>query len=245
VSIKIGSRVFAPRLLMTLLTLVVLAGLVALGRWQLRRADEKRVLYDAFAAGNDATQTIVLATSPVPRYSQLEAHGHYDESRQVLIDNMVSADGRAGYYAITPFALDGGGWILVNRGWVPVGASRALVPKIPVNADERPIRGRADKLPAPGIQLSGRAPLGPPFPVVASFPDHADIARLLNEAAWSGAAEVILLNAQEPDGYVRNWSPPGFPPPRHIGYAVQWFALAAALVVIYFVTNTRKVAANP
>jgi surfeit locus 1 family protein len=229
---------------MTLLTLVVLAGLLSLGRWQLRRADEKRVLYEAFAAGGDATQTIVPATSPVPRYGHVEAHGHYDASRQVLIDNMVSTDGRAGYYAITPFALDGGGWILVNRGWVPVGASRAQVPKIPVDSDERRIRGRADRLPAPGIQLSGRAPLAAPFPVVASFPDHADIARLLNEETWTGAAEVILLDAQEPDGYVRNWSPPGFPPLRHIGYAVQWFALAAALVVIYFVTNTRKAAVH-
>ncbi len=44
----------------------------------------------------------------------------------------------------------------------------------------------------------------------------------------------------EPDGYVRTWSPPGFPPMRHIGYAVQWFALALALLVIYLVTNLRQ-----
>jgi surfeit locus 1 family protein len=228
---------------MTLLTLVVLAGLVSLGRWQLRRADEKRALYDAFAAGSDATQTVVSATAPVPRYGHVEALGAYDASRQVLIDNMVSADGQAGYYVMTPFKLHGGGWILVNRGWVPVGLSRAHRPEIPVNDNERRIRGRADKLPAPGIQLSGRAPLAPPFPVVASFPSHADMARLLDEGVWSSAAEVVLLDPGEPDGYRRHWSPPGFPPLRHIGYAVQWFALAAALAVIYFVTNTRKVAA--
>jgi surfeit locus 1 family protein len=39
---------------------------------------------------------------------------------------------------------------------------------------------------------------------------------------------------------VRNWAPPGFPPMRHIGYAVQWFALALTLFVIYVVTNTRR-----
>ena len=44
----------------------------------------------------------------------------------------------------------------------------------------------------------------------------------------------------EPDGYVRNWVPPGFPPMRHIGYAVQWFGLALALAVIYVVTNFRR-----
>jgi surfeit locus 1 family protein len=69
------------------------------------------------------------------------------------------------------------------------------------------------------------------------------MARLLNEGVWTAAAEVILLDPGQPDGYLRNWSPPGLPPLRHLGYAVQWFALAVALVVIYVVTNTRKVAA--
>jgi cytochrome oxidase assembly protein ShyY1 len=30
---------------------------------------------------------------------------------------------------------------------------------------------------------------------------------------------------------------------RHIGYAVQWFGLAAALIVIYVVTNLKPVKA--
>src|SRR5438477_3442536 len=169
---------------MTLLTLLMLLGLVSLGLWQLRRADEKRVLYEAFAAGGDAAQVIESATVPVRRYRHVQAIGAYDASRQVLIDNMVSADGRAGYYVITPFALNGGGWILVNRGWVPVGPSRRALPEIGVNAAQRRIRGRADKLPVPGIRLAGRAPLAPPFPVVASFPDHAEIAGLLGGGAW-------------------------------------------------------------
>jgi len=242
VSITIGSRIFAPRPLMTLLTLVLLALLISLGRWQLRRADEKRVLYDSFASGSDATRPIEAATPPLPRYQHLAAAGHYDDSRQVLIDNMVESE-QAGYFVITPFELQGGGWILVNRGWVPVGASRAQLPAIPVNAQARTLHGRADNLPSPGIQLGTRGVLAPPYPVVASFPTHEEIAALLKEARWARAADLILLDPGEPDGYVRRWSPPGFPPMRHIGYAVQWFGLATALFVIYIVTNSRRVAA--
>lgn len=241
-SITIGSRIFAPRPLMTLLTLVLLALLISLGRWQLRRADEKRVLYDSFASGSDATRPIEAATPPLPRYQHLAAAGHYDDSRQVLIDNMVESE-QAGYFVITPFELQGGGWILVNRGWVPVGASRAQLPAIPVNAQARTLHGRADNLPSPGIQLGTRGVLAPPYPVVASFPTHEEIAALLKEARWARAADLILLDPGEPDGYVRRWSPPGFPPMRHIGYAVQWFGLATALFVIYIVTNSRRVAA--
>jgi len=239
VSIKVGSRIFAPRAFTTLLTIVLIAFLISLGRWQLHRADEKRALFDSFAAGSDATLPIDLATPRLRRYQHIEAGGHYDQSRQVLIDNMVQAE-RAGYFVITPFALTGGGWVLVNRGWVPLGASRADRPAIAVPGDTRRLRGRADNMPSPGIQLGTKAALAPPYPVVAAFPSRDDIARLLRESSWTSAGDLVLLDPGEPDGYVRDWSAPGFPPMRHIAYAVQWFALALTLAVIYVVTNLRR-----
>ena len=238
-AIKIGSRIFAPRAFTTLLTIAMIALLMSLGRWQLHRADEKRVLFDSFAAGTEAARSIDLATPPVRRYQHVEASGHYDQDRQLLIDNMVNAE-RAGYFVITPFALAGGGWVLVNRGWVPLGASRAARPAIAVADDTRAVRGRADHMPSPGIQMGTKAVLAPPYPVVASFPSRAEIAQLLRESSWTEATDLVLLDPGEPDGYVRNWSPPGFPPLRHIGYAVQWFALALTLAVIYVVTNLRR-----
>ena len=238
-SIKIGSRIFEPRPFTTLLTIALVALLISLGRWQLHRADEKRVLFDSFAAGTDVTQQIDMATAPLPRYQHIEASGHYDQTRQILIDNMMNAE-RAGYFVITPFELTGGGWLLVNRGWVPLGASRAERPAIAVPGDTRRVRGRADHMPSPGIQMGTKAELAPPYPVVAGFPSHAEIARLLRESSWAAATDLVLLDPGEPDGYVRNWSAPGFPPMRHIGYAVQWFALALTLLVIYVVTNLRR-----
>jgi surfeit locus 1 family protein len=85
-----------------------------------------------------------------------------------------------------------------------------------------------------------KAALAPPYPVVASFPSRREIAGLLRESSWTQAADLVLLDPGEPDGYVRNWSAPGFPPMRHLGYAVQWFALALTLAVIYVVTNLRR-----
>ena len=238
-SIRIGSRIFAPRLFTTLLTIVLIALLISLGRWQLRRADEKRALFDSFAAGADATQAIDLRTPHLRRYQHVGASGHYDPTRQILIDNMVDAE-RAGYFVITPFALAGGGWVLVNRGWVPLGASRAERPAIPVSSDVRQVRGRADNMPSPGIQMGTKALLAPPYPVVAAFPSRNEIARLLGEPSWTSATDLVLLDPGEPDGYVRDWSPPGFPPMRHIGYAVQWFALALTLFILWVVTNLRR-----
>lgn len=242
-SIRIGSRIFAPSLFATLLTIVLIGLLVSLGRWQLRRADEKRALFDSFAAGADATQIIDLRTPPLRRYQHVAADGHYDQTRQVLIDNMMDGE-HAGYFVITPFALAGGGWVLVNRGWVPLGRSRAQRPAIPVPDDSRRVHGRADNMPSPGIQMGTKAPLAPPYPVVAAFPSRPEIARLLRESAFTAAADLVLLDPGEPDGYVRHWSAPGFPPLRHIGYAVQWFAMALTVAILYIVVNLRRPAAT-
>jgi surfeit locus 1 family protein len=244
VPITLANRTFAPRPFTTLLAIALIALLVSLGRWQLHRAEDKRALFSAFAAGSDTTHPVALQTPKVPRYSRVEATGRYDETRQILIDNMVNAE-RAGYFVITPFALQGGGWVLVNRGWVPLGKSRADRPAIPVAGDLRSIRGRADNLPSPGIQMGVPAPLAQPFPVVAAYPKREEVARLLKEPDWTSATDSILLDPAEPDGYVRNWAPPGFPPMRHIGYAVQWFGLALALAVIYVVTNFRPAKDGP
>ena len=243
-SITLANRTFAPRPFTTLLAIALIALLVSLGRWQLHRAEEKRALFSAFAAGGDTTHPIALQTPKVPRYSHIEASGRYDATRQILIDNMVDAE-RAGYFVITPFALQGGGWVLVNRGWVPLGKSRADRPAIPVAGDPRSIRGRADNLPSPGIRMGVPAPLAQPFPVVAAYPTREELARLLKEPDWTSATDLILLDAAEPDGYVRNWAPPGLPPLRHVGYAVQWFGLALALAVIYVVTNFRPAKSDP
>lgn len=242
VPVRLGSRLFQPTALMSIATLAALAGLISLGRWQLHRADEKRALYDAFAAGTDSVRTLEADTPALPRYQHVRASGRYDSGRQVLIDNMSNSRNQAGYYVITPFELTGGGWVLVNRGWVPLGASRADRPAVDVPSNAREIAGRTDNLPRAGIQMGDRLPLAPPYPVVANFPTRAEITALLHESRWTDAAQVILLDAREPDGYLREWQPPGFPPMRHIAYAVQWFGLAAALAVIYVVTNLRRVA---
>jgi surfeit locus 1 family protein len=52
--------------------------------------------------------------------------------------------------------------------------------------------------------------------------------------------QVILLDAKQPDGFVREWRPKTFPPERHLGYAVTWFALAATVLIVFLLTNLRN-----
>ncbi len=213
--------------------------LISLGRWQLRRADEKRVLFDSFAAGTDATRLIDLGTPRLPRYQHIEAGGHYDQARQILIDNMVNAE-RAGYFVITPFALTGGGWVLVNRGWVPLGASRAVLPTIPVTGDTRRLRGGAIicRVPAfswaPGRCLRHRIRWSRPFRIMPSWRSSCGNPPGQRPRIW------CCSTLPSPTATCAIGRRPDFRRCATFGYAVQWFALALTLFVIYVVTNLRR-----
>ena len=50
---------------------------------------------------------------------------------------------------------------------------------------------------------------------------------------------VLLLDADEPDGYLRDWQPRQKGPMTNYSYAFQWFAMAAAVLAI-LVWHLRK-----
>ena len=239
--IQIGNRVFTPRPVGILLTVLLLTACMALGSWQLGRAREKQGLLDAFAAGTRATVDLGgLDLDGLRRYQHVRIRGHYAPAHQILIDNMPSSVGSAGYRVLTPFVrADGRELVLVDRGWVPLGPSRSVLPDVTVDATERSVLGRLDTLPVPGVRVgAAESPGDSRWPRVLLFPRSEDLERVLGSRV---AARIVLLDADLPDGYERVWRPSiGFGPERHLGYALQWFALALTGVVAFVAMNLRR-----
>lgn len=234
--LRIGDREFAPAVLTTVVSAVLIVGLLGLGRWQLERMWEKQALFAAFAAGGAAS--VPLAEVPADggeRYQHVVAHGRYDGARQFLLDNMTHA-GRAGYHVLTPLVTDAGRTVLVNRGWLPAGPTRADLPDIALGGERRRIAGRLDELPRAGIELPITSQ-GAEWPRVLSYPRMSDLSGALQRPL---GPQIILLDPDQPAGFVREWRPAAVAPERHLAYAVTWFALAAALGVTYVVTNLRQ-----
>ena len=233
-------RVFAPSWPMTVLTVLLLFAFAGLGRWQWHRGVGKQAVWEEY-------QRPVPAELPVSHeirgteggFVPVALEGHYQPEHQFLLDN-VSHAGQPGYEVLTPFALDGGQTILVNRGWVAFTGYRDRLPDISF-ADRATVRisGRLADLPAAGL-ASGRAapPSDAAWPKLTSFPTHAELEAVLRQRI---AQKILLLDPREPDGYVREWTPPGLPPDRHFSYAIQWWGFAVVLLVLYFGLNFRKV----
>lgn len=234
-------RRFAPPPWAVLLTVAALSAFTWLGTWQLGRAREKQALLEEFAAG---TRETVDANgrdiSDLRRYQRVRLRGRYDASRQVLLDNMPSSHGQPGYRVLTPLArADGRGWVLVDRGWVPLGPTREQLPDLSGGADEREVSGVLDALPEPGLRVGPAEASGASgWPRVLLFPTEMDLETTLG---YEVGPRIVLLDADAADGYERQWRPSlGFGPERHLGYAVQWFALAIATVVIFVAVNLRR-----
>ncbi len=224
---------FAPRPIPTILALAAIVLFAALGSWQLGRADEKRAMARNFNAGGPAIDWPQLPAD-APRFQRVSLRGRYDADHQFLLDNM-SHESVAGVQVLTPLVLDNGKAVLVNRGWLPFGATRQDLPPVDVDGEKRTVVGRLDELPRPGIWLKGPATSG--WPRLVQYPGMAELSAALGREL---APRQVLLDPGVPDGYVRDWIVTGTTPDRHLGYAVQWFAFAALAGAIWFVLSLRK-----
>jgi surfeit locus 1 family protein len=231
-------RNFRPGFIPTLAMLPLLALLLWLGQWQWDRAAEKQTLLDRWA-GQALLAPVALPTAPdgnttaTAQFLRVFASGAYLPDSQVLLDNQTHG-GKAGYRVLTPLLLADGSALMVDRGWVALpGNARDRLPNVAISSANRRVQGRLDHF----RQAALRESTGPLLavrdnrPRVMNYPDGAAVSAAIGRPVYP---LVLLLEGTEPDGFVREDAPTlSFGPERHVGYAIQWWALAVTLVLLW------------
>lgn len=219
----------------TLVVLCVIPVLLALGFWQLDRAEEKKTYLELLKRNNAASAiTLTTATDDAVdslKYRRVTATGHYDSGHQFLIDNQIS-DGKPGYLVLTPFKLNGGEKaVLVNRGWIPLTKDRSLLPDISIKEMPSTVHGRINSFPSVGIKLPGAEKPTAGWPALVQVVDADSLAKKLGYPLFGF---MIELDKNLPEGYKREWREPSImPPEQHMAYALQWFGLAVTLALLF------------
>jgi surfeit locus 1 family protein len=229
---------FRPRLAPTLFTIPVVVVLVALGVWQLQRLEWKSRLIAERAtavAAAPVSPPQTLAEARALEFHRLTVEGVFLHDKEIL-RNAIAAKGDAGFDVLTPLREEGGRIVFVNRGFVPTEL------KDPATRPTGQLAGT--------VRVSGLLRVPPDKKPGWFIPDNRPDRNawfwidLPAMAAADGLANVapfyIDADAEpNPGGWPKGGVTPLALPNDHLQYAITWFSLAAALVVIYLVYHSR------
>jgi surfeit locus 1 family protein len=238
------ARIAWTKRLVKLLAVAVLvsATCISLGIWQIARLHQRQQFNAEVRAGLSAAPAPISSLLPsavdpdAVRYRRAEASGTYDVAHEVVLYGRTQ-DARAGNHLLTPLELDGGGAILVDRGWVPLeiddpGSARAAPPDGDVTVD--------------GVLFASEG--DPPGPVRSSpepttTMSRVDLARIQAELPYRIAPVYLLLQDQSPaqaEGLPVPAPLPELSEGPHLSYAIQWFAFAAIALAGFVVLARRE-----
>lgn len=211
--------------LITLATILTVSVTSSLGLWQLSRAAEKQ----ARQAAMDHQSTLPPLTAAsllgggdglTLLHRQAVLRGRWAATPPIFLENRPM-DGRAGFLVMSPLVLvDGRSAIAVQRGWVPRRLDdRTQVPVVDTPGGVVEVEGRM------AIPPSDLLALGPP--TSGSIRQNLDLRQWGDETGLT-LMPLTLQQSGPPDAHlVRHWPVVNLGVEKNLGYAVQWFAMAA------------------
>ncbi len=227
---------FAPRLWSTIVAAVVIVIMVQLGNWQLSRAREKESRQEQLDLLS-RQPAVIMPPTPVKledfQYRKVEAHGVYVPSHTIYLDNKIY-QGVAGYHIITPLRIGTSDMhVLINRGWVAADRDRSKLPQVSTPEGTVDITGIATAAAQKTLELSKEMVSGRVW-------ENLDLERYRNATGLLLQSVMVLQEGDIKDGLVRHWARPDIGVGKNIGYAVQWFAMAVAVLSIYLVLSVKR-----
>lgn len=227
---------FKPKWWALLITISLVLVFIELGKWQLSRADEKNARQEQL---DQLSNEPVVAVPGVPikleafHHRQVEVYGHYRSEHTIYLDNKVY-NGRAGYHVLTPLQIaNSNRYVMINRGWVPMDYDRSILPEIPTESEKVKVTGIVVSPELKTLELSA---LEESDEVWHKF----SLSRFEEMTGFSLQPILIQQTNNAEDGLIRDWHKPGSGASKNIGYAIQWFALAATTIIIFLVLNVKR-----
>lgn len=241
---RLGNYTFTPKLIPSVAVILLLPLFISLGFWQLDRADEKSRLADevqnSLAKAPLALETGIKDEAEY-RYRRVEVYGVFESSRVYLLDNAIW-QGKPGYLVLMPFHYAGGkASVLVNRGWLPVGATRSELPPVTTPAESLSVTGILSAPPGKLLELDATAKMDATATSWPQVIQQVDMQQIGQQLGYTIAPLILQIDPGHPAAFAQGWKAFVDGPQKHISYAVQWFSFAGIMLLLYVVLNSRRI----
>lgn len=219
------------RLLIALLALAGVAAGTSLGFWQWGRAQQRTALHEAIASRGalpplSAADLKAAGEGADLLHRAIVLRGEWVAANTVFLDNR-QMHGVPGFYVVTPLRLEAGqGVVLVQRGWAQRNFSRRdALPPVQTSAGTVEVRGRLAPPPAKlyAFDTEEKGPIR----------QNLDLARFRAETGLALLPLSVQQVGPSSEGLSRAWPRPASGAEKNIGYAFQWWALAALIAILY------------
>lgn len=218
--------------------------LSSLGVWQLQRGEEKRQIQSEIESRKSSEPQAfsfpILDPASI-RFQRIKVQGRFISDKQFILDNRY-LNGQVGFNILTPFELkDSDKVVLVDRGWLPLNGPRSQLPNIEVDESLRTLVG-AVYVPYGKAFSLGDMDASKSWPRLIQFLDFKELSiRLGNELL----PLTLRMESEQADTYKAQWVMIASSPKRNLGYAVQWFAMAITLLIIFIVMHRPRSITEP
>ena len=220
---------------LALLTLFFFSLFIKLGFWQLSRAHQKEKLLQSFTKRGGKSPLTFKEMNSIKdlRFYRAKLTGQFDNLHTLLLDNKIF-NGKVGYEVYTPFKAEGIETpILVDRGFIPLGKSRSELPGISSIIGRIEVSGMLNFPPTyVAFGKMNESQLSSPWRI--EFINLPLLSQALHEPLFP---YTLTLTPNHPAAFAIEWQIVTMGPERHRGYAIQWFAFALTLVVLFVALN--------
>ena len=208
---------------------------ISLGLWQIERANEKKVIISNYDKLLVSTPIALQKEQPLENWQPIETVGAYQDL-VIYEDNAINS-GKAGFKVYHLFQNGDGTFIFVHRGFIERNLIKNNLPRIDTPVGKKNIKGTTlfkqnntfvkniEESDIRIIQEFNTSVLIERFPILKD--------RYLHPFLFN-------LDVRDADKFQTIEKPVNMTATKHIGYAIQWFGLCAALIILTIYAYRRK-----
>lgn len=237
-----GRYQFRVNIWYLIIFLIVQTLLNELGFWQLNRAKEKQYRISQLEKGSQSVVSDLnqIGEKEIAQFQNVTLTVELEREQFFLLDSKIH-NKKPGYHVLNLVKDPVTDKVLiVNRGWVFAGKDRNQLPSIDLPPLNWNIEARVYPIAKDAITTALAKIEKTEGHLRLPQLDLGILKQLEERLNFKIEPYILRLNKDSQGALVTNWIWTNMSPEKHLAYAIQWFSLALAFLIVSLIASFRK-----